>query len=125
MKRIFDILLALALALPALVGVGLCWVLVRIDSAGPVIFKQIRVGRDGVFFTFYKIRTMRIETAELPSHEASASSVTRIGALLRPFKFDELPQIWNVIKGDMSFVGPRPRFRPRPNSLRRAACSAC
>ncbi|SDO56400.1 Sugar transferase involved in LPS biosynthesis (colanic, teichoic acid) [Aureimonas jatrophae] len=108
MKRLFDIVASLG----GLVVLGwlivLLAVLVRRDSAGPGLFRQERVGRNGVPFTCLKLRTMRIDTVSAASHDTPASAVTALGARLRRWKLDELPQLWNVLKGEMSFVGPRP-----------------
>jgi O-antigen biosynthesis protein WbqP len=108
MKRAFDIVLAaigLVVAAPLIVAAV---AMIRLTSPGPAIFRQIRVGLDEKPFTCLKLRTMYCETGDVPTHEAGASSITRVGRLLRRFKFDELPQLWNVLAGDMSFVGPRP-----------------
>ncbi|TIN27369.1 MAG: sugar transferase [Mesorhizobium sp.] len=107
-KHIFD-LAGAALLLAATSPVLLLAVLaVRASSPGPAIFSQTRVGRDGLLFRCHKLRTMYVGTPSLPSHEAPASSVTSVGKVLRKFKLDELPQFWNVLKGEMSLVGPRP-----------------
>lgn len=108
MKRVFDLTLGLLLSPFALLLVLLLGVLIRSDSLGPAIFRQVRVGRAERPFICFKLRTMRIDTAEAPSHEVAGSSVTRFGHFLRRTKLDELPQLWNVLMGDMSFVGPRP-----------------
>lgn len=81
---------------------------VRLTSPGPGIFSQRRVGRHGAPFYCHKLRTMRTETPEVPSHEAAVSFVTPLGRFLRRTKLDELPQLYNVLRGEMSFVGPRP-----------------
>lgn len=107
-KRLFDIMVVLAAALPAILLVAICLVLVRRDSRGPGIFAQKRVGRGGVIFTCYKLRTMYVDTRDAPTHKTDRNSVTPIGAILRKLKLDELPQLWNVLRGDMSIVGPRP-----------------
>jgi undecaprenyl phosphate N,N'-diacetylbacillosamine 1-phosphate transferase len=108
-KRCADVLLAglaLGALLPLLLATGL---LVVIDSPGPALFTQERLGRKCRLFKLYKFRTMtsvpRIVTAEV---DADNPEVTRIGRRLRRFKLDELPQLWNVLRGDMSIVGPRP-----------------
>jgi O-antigen biosynthesis protein WbqP len=108
MKRAFDVLacgLFLLLAWPILLIVISA---IRLQSPGPAIFRQIRVGKGGRPFTCYKFRTMYSGTANLPTHEVQPSSVTALGERLRRFKVDELPQLCNVLIGDMSLVGPRP-----------------
>lgn len=107
-KRLFDIALALAAALPALLLCLACILVIRMESSGGAVFKQVRVGRDRRAFTLYKLRTMAADTGDRASHEVSAAQVTRSGRILRKTKLDELPQLINVLKGDMSFVGPRP-----------------
>lgn len=108
MKRLFDISLAIILIVPAAILVLLAAVLIKLESPGPAIFKQGRVGRHRKLFTMLKLRTMAIDTGDRASHEVSSSQVTKVGRILRKTKIDELPQIWSVLVGDMSFVGPRP-----------------
>ncbi len=86
----------------------LIWVLVRRESAGPGLFLQTRIGRYGRPFTCVKFRTMAEGTPEVGTHDAPAAAVTRIGAKLRATKLDELPQAWNLLKGEMALIGPRP-----------------
>jgi O-antigen biosynthesis protein WbqP len=108
MKRALDIsacALFLALFWPVLLIIVAA---IRLHSPGRAIFAQVRVGKNGRAFTCYKLRTMYSGTANLPTHQVEASAVTPIGELLRRFKIDELPQLWNVLLGDMSLVGPRP-----------------
>ncbi|MEA2892426.1 MAG: O-antigen biosynthesis protein WbqP, partial [Bradyrhizobium sp.] len=108
MKRAFDVV-ACGLFLPFFVLILLIVIVaIRRQSPGPAIFRQVRVGKQGRAFTCYKFRTMYSGTANLPTHEVQASSVTALGEHLRRFKVDELPQLWNVLIGDMSLVGPRP-----------------
>lgn len=108
MKRLFDVTVSLAGL--AVIGwaILLLALLVKRDSPGPGIFAQARVGRNRAVFTCYKLRTMRVDTVSAASHETPASAVTPLGRNLRRFKLDELPQLLNVLKGEMSFVGPRP-----------------
>jgi O-antigen biosynthesis protein WbqP len=108
LKRPLDFCLALLLlpvALPLVLVLGL---LVRLTSPGPALFRQARVGRGGRPFFCLKLRTMYRGTADLPSHAVGGSAVTRVGRVLRASKLDELPQLWNILRGEMSFVGPRP-----------------
>lgn len=110
-KRAFD-LIASAVAFIFLSPVMLILGgLIRRDSDGPIIYKQERVGLDGQPFDLYKFRTMRVEDPTTSSPLVTAdgdSRVTPIGERLRSTKLDELPQLWNVLRGDMSIVGPRP-----------------
>ncbi|MEM0991290.1 MAG: sugar transferase [Pseudomonadota bacterium] len=107
-KRLMDIVIALALALPALVLCALACIAIRAESRGAPVFAQIRVGRHRRPFTLYKLRTMGKDTGDRASHEVSAAQITRVGGFLRRVKLDELPQVLNVLLGQMSFVGPRP-----------------
>lgn len=107
-KRLFDLTIALCLLGPTIAITAIVGVLVKLDSRGPVLFRQVRVGHRGKPFVCYKIRTMQEEAPQVATHEAPAQLVTRIGTVLRRLKVDELPQIWNVLVGEMSFVGPRP-----------------
>lgn len=110
-KRLSDIvfaLIGLLLASPLMLGV---WLAMRISGSGPAIYSQTRVGKDNVTFTIHKFRSMRVD-AEAASGAVWAQQndprVTRLGRFLRRTRLDELPQLWNVLRGDMSFVGPRP-----------------
>lgn len=107
-KRTLDLAIAvpgIAMAAPIILATSLA---VRLSSPGPSIYRQIRVGHDGQPFSCIKIRTMFIGTPSVPTHEVSPSFVTPLGKFLRRYKIDELPQLWNVIKGEMAIVGPRP-----------------
>ena len=107
MIRLLDITLAalgLVLTFPVLLLIGLAGVF---DNGSP-LFRQQRIGRDQRPFTLYKFRTMRPDTPSVATHLAQACAVTKLGRFLRRTKLDELPQLWNVLKGDMSLVGPRP-----------------
>ena len=110
MKRVLDGLLAAFL----LVLLSPLWVvltvLVKGSSPGPVFFAQKRVGKDGAFFQMLKFRTMKVDTPDVATHllENPEQYVTGVGKVLRKTSLDELPQLWNILRGDMSFVGPRP-----------------
>lgn len=107
MIRALDIvlsLLGLVLGLPLLL---VLWLVGWFDTGAP-LFRQQRVGRGQRPFTLVKFRTMHPDTASVASHLADAAAITRFGHFLRRTKLDELPQLWNVLRGDMSLVGPRP-----------------
>jgi exopolysaccharide biosynthesis polyprenyl glycosylphosphotransferase len=114
-KRLFDLALALVLlivTLPIMLAVALA---IRLTSRGPVLYQQQRVGRGGRVFTIYKFRTMRVGAERGTGPVLAAQNdprVTWLGRVLRATRLDELPQLWNVIRGDMSFVGPRPERPP-------------
>jgi len=111
-KRIVDILLSVAALVLLLPPLTLIAIAVRLDSEGPVIFKQERVGKNGRLFDMYKFRTMRTSALKYAPSPVSGTDprITRVGRLLRKTSLDELPQIANVIRGEMSFVGPRPEM---------------
>lgn len=107
MIRLFDLvfsLVGLVVGFPVL----LVLTLIGLFDTGSPIFRQVRVGRHQQPFTLVKFRTMKVDTASVATHLASSASITRFGHFLRKTKLDELPQLWNVLKGEMSLVGPRP-----------------
>ena len=106
-KRIFDALAASVALLIAAPGMAVIALLVKCTSRGPVLFRQPRVGQNGLPFELLKFRTMRNMPGPLVTRSGD-SRVTRVGKFLRRTKMDELPQLWNVVRGDMSLVGPRP-----------------
>ena len=111
-KRAFDVVVStLALTFTSPI-VAVVWVTVRLTSAGPVLFRQERVGLDGKLFTVYKFRTMAVdESGSGPRLTRDGDHrLTRIGKILRKSKVDEIPQFYNVLRGDMSLVGPRPKL---------------
>lgn len=107
MLRILDFFLALFGLLFAFPFLVIIYIIGLFDTGSP-IFTQERVGRNKKPFTLVKFRTMKVDTASVASHLASAASITPLGGFLRKTKLDELPQLWNVLKGEMSLVGPRP-----------------
>jgi lipopolysaccharide/colanic/teichoic acid biosynthesis glycosyltransferase len=108
MKRLFDFitaLLGLVLLFPFFLVIG---ILIKINDKGPIIFKQKRAGRHGKLFTICKFRTMSINNGGITISVKGEKRITSFGACLRKYKLDELPELWNVFIGEMSFVGPRP-----------------
>lgn len=114
MSMLFKRLTDLAVSGIALVGLSPVFLLtaiaIKLDSPGPIIFKQKRIGLDGKLFEIYKFRTMRSGTPDLPTDQMLKlpSPITAVGSVLRKTSLDELPQLLNVLKGQMSLVGPRP-----------------
>lgn len=126
-RRAFDISVSATLLLVTLPLLGLVAVAIRLESAGPIIFRQQRLGRHGVLFCFCKFRGMYAdaherwpefeeysytddEIADLQFHPREDPRVTKVGRFIRRTSLDELPNLWNVLKGDMSLVGPRPEI---------------
>ena len=112
-KRLFDLVVSvvfLALISPILFAIGV-WI--KFDSSGPVLYQGARVGKDGVIFKMYKFRTMVMDADKIGGSSTPDDDprVTRVGKFLRAHKLDELPQFLNVVKGEMSLVGPRPQVQ--------------
>ena len=110
MKRLFDLILAVLAALCLLFPIAVVAVCVRFTSKGPVLYWSDRVGQNNQIFKMPKFRSMRIDTPAVATHLLinPASFLTPIGSFLRKSSLDELPQLWSILVGDMSFVGPRP-----------------
>lgn len=110
-KRALDVIIALVALIvlsPVMLIVAL---LIKLDSPGPVIFAQKRYGKNKEFFNIYKFRSMRTDTPkDVPTNDLTGakSFITPLGSVLRKTSLDELPQLWNILKGDMSLIGPRP-----------------
>lgn len=110
MKRITDLVMALILSIVCAIPCLVIALVVRITSPGPAIYWSNRVGRKNVIFRMPKFRTMRIDTPAVATHLLGDPDrfLTPVGSFLRKSSLDELPQLWSILKGDMSFVGPRP-----------------
>ncbi len=110
MKRIFDLTLALGLAVLLLPVLILLALLVKCTSPGPVVYWSDRIGRHNAIFRMPKFRTMRVDTPAVATHLLRDPDrfLTPVGSFLRRTSLDELPQLWSILRGDMSFVGPRP-----------------
>lgn len=106
--RLIDYAFALTVLLVFWWVLLAAWVSVKSDSRGAGLFGQPRIGRHGKEFTCWKFRTMQVGTPQAATHEVSASSVTKAGAFLRRTKIDELPQVWNILRGEIALIGPRP-----------------
>ena len=110
-KRAFDIVAAIVVGLVLLLFMPIIAAAIKLDSKGPVLFKQERVGKERKVFTMYKFRSMRVNSqADTAWSRDRDSRITPFGALIRKFSLDELPQFFNVLKGEMSVVGPRPEL---------------
>ncbi len=111
-KRIFDIFLSILAIITLFPVFAVVAIAIRVSSKGPVIFKQERAGKNGKPFTFYKFRTMKVDVDPFGASPKSGDDprLTKVGKFLREYSLDELPQLFNVLKGDMSIVGPRPLY---------------
>ena len=110
MKRLFDLILATLASFVLVIPASCVAVLVKLTSQGPVLYWSDRIGRNNTIFKMPKFRTMQVGTPALATHLLSdpRQYLTPVGSFLRKSSLDELPQIWSILKGDMSFVGPRP-----------------
>ncbi len=110
MKRVFDFILAVFAAIFLLIPIVIVAILVRLTSKGPALYWSDRVGKDNRIFKMPKFRSMKVDTPAVATHllKDPNSLLTPIGGFLRKSSLDELPQLWCILKGDMSFVGPRP-----------------
>ena len=109
-KRLFDMvfsLLGMIILSPLFLGVALA---IKIDDRGPIFFKQQRIGAKKSLFWLYKFRSMKTDTPDIPTHllDDPEQYISRVGKFIRKTSIDELPQMWNIFKGDMSIIGPRP-----------------
>ena len=110
MKRLFDFILALLLLLLLMVPMSIITIVIKLTSRGTAIHWSDRVGKNNVIFKMPKFRSMKIDTPDLASHllKDPSSALSPVGSFLRKYSLDEIPQLWTIFKGDMSFVGPRP-----------------
>ncbi len=110
MKRVFDLIFSLTAILFLFPVICVVAILIKLSSKGSVLYWSDRVGRDNVIFSMPKFRSMKVDTPAVATHllENPKSVLTPIGDFLRKSSLDELPQLWSILKGDMSFVGPRP-----------------
>lgn len=110
-KRVLDVVIALIALLVLTPVMLLVALMIRITDPGPVLFRQTRVGRNGVPYTMLKFRSMPVDTGDRPSDQVGSVELTWLGRLIRRTNIDELPQLLNIVAGDMSIVGPRPPLR--------------
>lgn len=116
-KRGLDIILSLS-AIVILFPIGIiCSLIIFLQDFGPVVFKQKRVGKDGRIFLFYKFRSMPVNTPNVQSSDVAKLKITTFGKIIRRTNLDELPQLINILKGDMSIVGPRPPIPSQVNLI--------
>lgn len=108
-KRLIDIVLSAIILVVTSPIMLVAAIAIKLSSKGPIVFKQTRMGKDHQPFKLYKFRSMRIDTPEIASNDLNGDDYhTAVGKFIRKFSIDELPQLFNVIKGDMSIIGPRP-----------------
>ncbi len=120
MKRLFDVILAGLALLALLLPIAVVALLVKVTSRGPAIYWSDRVGRNNTIFRMPKFRTMRVDTPAVATHllQNPERFLTPIGSFLRKFSLDELPQLWSILTGHMSFVGPRPALFNQDDLIR-------
>lgn len=107
-KRVCDLILALLLLVLAFIPMIIVAICIKIEDGGPIIYKSKRVGKNGKVFNVYKFRSMKVDRQELHSNLSHEQMVTKVGKVIRKTSLDELPQLINILKGEMSFIGPRP-----------------
>lgn len=107
-KRLFDIIVSLIALIILAIPMLIVAILIKIEDGSPAIYKQLRMGKNLKLFYIYKFRTMKTERKELESDLSHDEMVTKVGKVLRATSIDELPQLLNILKGEMSFIGPRP-----------------
>ncbi len=107
-KRGFDVILAIILLIILFIPMLIISICIKIEDGSPAIFKQVRMGKNLKPFNIYKFRTMKTQREELNSEMTHEEMVTKVGKILRATSIDELPQLINILKGEMSFIGPRP-----------------
>lgn len=107
-KRVCDLILALLLLVLAFIPMIIVAICIKIEDGGPIIYKSKRVGKNCKAFNVYKFRSMKVDRQELHSNLSHEQMVTKVGKVIRKTSLDELPQLINILKGEMSFIGPRP-----------------
>ena len=109
-KRLLDLMLSVIAGIVLAIPMLIVAVIIKVDDPGPALFKQKRVGKNKTYFWLYKFRTMKMNTPDIPTHllEHPEQYITRTGHFLRKFSIDELPQLYNAIRGEISLIGPRP-----------------
>jgi len=116
-KRVFDILAVSVLLIVLLPVISIIAVFIKLHDGGPIVFKQVRIGRNGREFLFMKFRSMPMNTPNVVSTNIGVLNITPIGKIIRRTNLDEIPQFINVLKGDMSLIGPRPSLPTQQNLI--------
>lgn len=120
-KRFVDIIAAVCAFIVLMPILALIAILIKVFDPGPIIFRQQRIGRRGESFTFFKFRSMPVNTGDIPSDQVGQIKLTWIGRVIRRTNLDELPQLFNILRGDMSIVGPRPPIPSQTELLQERA----